>query len=312
LRRTGKTHQEGFAMRNFSRIALAAAAAASLAATSAVGSAIAGSAPMAAGSVAAAPGSSQTGVALTANGSFLRFDAARLSDARGLGQVQGLNGDRRLVGIDYRVQDGRLYGVGNAGGVYTIRPRMGDVRATKVSQLTVPLDGSQFGVDFNPAANRLRVISNTGQNLRHNIDDATAPLTTTVDGVLTYPATPTTPAITATGATAAAYTNNDLDPNTATTLFDIDTMLDQVVIQSPANAGLVQPTGKLGMDVGPVAGFDISTATSARGTTNKAFAVLQSSGRSRLADIRLLSGEANWLGNFGPGRTVVDVAMTLP
>ena len=295
-------------MRKFSRMALAAAAAAGLAATSAV----VGSAPMANGSVAAAPGSSQTGVALTANGSFLRFDDARPAAARGLGQVQGLDGDRRLIGIDYRVQDGRLYGVGNAGGVYTIRLRVGDVRATKVSQLTVPLDGTQFGVDFNPAANRLRVISNTGQNLRHNIDDATAPLTTTVDGVLTYPATPTTPAITATGATAAAYTNNDLDPDTATTLFDIDTMLDQLVIQSPANAGLVQPTGKLGMDVSPVAGFDISTVTTARGTTNKAFAVLQSSGRSRLAEIRLLSGEARWLGSFAAGRTVVDVAMALP
>jgi Domain of unknown function (DUF4394) len=301
-------------MRKFSRMALAAAAVAvaSLAATSTVGSAVAGSAPMAAGSAAAAPGSSQTGVALTANGSFLRFVDGQPGAARGLGQVQGLDGDRRLVGIDYRVQDGRLYGVGNAGGVYTIRPRVGDVRATKVSQLTVPLDGSQFGVDFNPAANRLRVISDTGQNLRHNIDDPTAPLTTTVDGALTYPATPTQPAITATGVTAAAYTNNDLNPDTATTLFDIDTMLDQVVIQSPANAGLVQPTGKLGMDVGPVAGFDISTITGARGTTNKAVAVFQSSGRSRLAEIRLLSGEARWLGSFAAGRNVVDVAMTLP
>lgn len=295
-------------MRKFSRMTLAAVAVASLAATSAVGSAVAGSAPMA----AAAPGSGQTGVALTASGGFLRFVDTQPSAARALGQVQGLNGDQRLIGIDYRVQDGKLYGVGNAGGVYTIRLRVGNVRATKVSQLTVALDGAQFGVDFNPAANRLRVISNTGQNLRHNIDDATAPLTTTVDGVLTYPATPTTPAITATGATAAAYTNNDLDPNTATTLFDIDTMLDQVVIQSPANAGLVQPTGKLGMDVGSVAGFDISTATLAAGTTNKAFAVLKSSGRSRLAEIRLLSGEARWLGNFAAGRNVVDVAMALP
>ena len=295
-------------MRKFSRMTLAAVAVASLAATSAVGSAVAGSAPMA----AAAPGSGQTGVALTASGGFLRFVDTQPSAARALGQVQGLNGDQRLIGIDYRVQDGKLYGVGNAGGVYTIRLRVGNVRATKVSQLTVALDGAQFGVDFNPAANRLRVISNTGQNLRHNIDDATAPLTTTVDGVLTYPATPTTPAITATGATAAAYTNNDLDPNTATTLFDIDTMLDQVVIQSPANAGLVQPTGKLGMDVGSVAGFDISTATLAAGTANKAFAVLKSSGRSRLAEIRLLSGEARWLGNFAAGRNVVDVAMALP
>jgi len=36
--------------------------------------------------------------------------------------------------------------------------------ATSFSQLTVPLEGSFFGVDFNPAANALRIISDTGQN----------------------------------------------------------------------------------------------------------------------------------------------------
>jgi hypothetical protein len=36
-----------------------------------------------------------------------------------------------------------------------------------------PLDGTWFDVDFNPAANRLRVISVRGQNLRHNLDDPT-------------------------------------------------------------------------------------------------------------------------------------------
>jgi hypothetical protein len=48
-----------------------------------------------------------------------------------------------------------------------------DATATKVSQLTVPLSGGAFDMDFNPAANRLRVISDSGQNLRHNLDDPT-------------------------------------------------------------------------------------------------------------------------------------------
>jgi hypothetical protein len=37
--------------------------------------------------------------------------------------------------------------------------------------------------------------------------------------------------------TGAAYTNNDDDPVTATTLFVLDTSRNQVAIQSPANAG---------------------------------------------------------------------------
>lgn len=68
--------------------------------------------------------------------------------ARGGAPVSGLLGDATLIGIDYRVQNNLLYGVGNAGGVYTINPNIGN--ATKVSQLSVALDGASFGVDFNP------------------------------------------------------------------------------------------------------------------------------------------------------------------
>ena len=62
------------------------------------------------------------------------------------------------------------------------------------------------------------------------------------------------------GVTGAAYTNNDFEPNpatakTGTTLFDIDTMLDQVVIQSPPNNGILVATGKLGVDADAAGGL---------------------------------------------------------
>lgn len=86
-----------------------------------------------------------------------------------LGTVSGLiGGDTALVGIDYRVQDGQLYGVGNAGGVYMLNT--GNAAATLVNRLTAPLTGTSFGVDFNPAADRLRIIGDDGQNLRHNVN----------------------------------------------------------------------------------------------------------------------------------------------
>jgi hypothetical protein len=78
----------------------------------------------------------------------------------------------------------------------------------KVSQLTVAPSGSRFGVDFNAVANRLRVVSDTGQKLRHTMDDKAAPLGTSVDGILTNP---TMPPSTAMGVTGAAYTNSDLN-----------------------------------------------------------------------------------------------------
>ncbi|MFD8616020.1 DUF4394 domain-containing protein [Streptomyces sp. NPDC059513] len=123
-----------------------------------------------------------TAVGLTADQRLVAFPVDRPAGTSAIGKVSGLRGDTRVVGIDFRVQDGKLYGVGDQGGVYTLGTA--DARAVKVSQLTVALSGGHFGVDFNPAADRLRVISDTGQNPRHNIDDGTAPLGTTADGTL--------------------------------------------------------------------------------------------------------------------------------
>jgi hypothetical protein len=216
-------------------------------------------------------------------------------------RVTGLSGDTALVGIDFRVQDGKLYGVGNRGGIYIIGIPTAVV--TKVSQLSVALYGSTFGVDFNPAADRLRVISDNGQNLRHNLADHT----TVADAVLTTP-----PAVGATyGVTAAAYTNNDLDADTATTLFDINTATDQVVIQSPANNGLLVPTGKLGVGVNLDAGFDIfSKLSNGKTIANAAFAALApAKGSATLFGVDLLTGAANSIGVFP--LDVTDVAVAL-
>ena len=37
------------------------------------------------------------------------------------------------------------------------------------------LEGENFGVDFNPAANALRIVSDTGQNLRQPFADDRRP-----------------------------------------------------------------------------------------------------------------------------------------
>ncbi|ROR92233.1 DUF4394 domain-containing protein [Nocardioides aurantiacus] len=231
-----------------------------------------------------------------AGDTLVSFSTTKPSKPRVVGEVSGLSGDTRLVGIDHRVQDGKLYGVGDRGGVYTISGR---AVATKVSQLTVALAGSTFGVDFNPAADRLRVISDTGQNLRHDVNPGGA---TIVDGTLTYPATPTAPAATGTGVTGAAYTNNDLDGATATTLFDIDTALDQVVTQVPANAGTLSATGKLGVDAGTDAGFDIDQE-------NRGWAALSVGGAYGLYEVDLLTGEADRTGSFPRSLQVSDVSV---
>jgi hypothetical protein len=243
-------------------------------------------------------------VGLTSDQRFIAFDEFSPGSARTLGFVTGLSGDTALIGIDFRVQDGQAYGVGNAGGVYMID--MNSLNAVFVNSLTVPLEGTYFGVDFNPAADRLRIISDTGQNLRHNVN---AGGVTLVDGTLSY--TPGTPA---TGVTGAAYTNNDLDANTATTLYDVDSTLDQVAIQSPANNGTLAATGKLTVDTTPAIGFDIYSTIRGGATVNvEGFASLTSAtdGRVRLYDVTLFTGRARLRGTFRSADQVIDIAIPL-
>jgi hypothetical protein len=125
---------------------------------------------------------------LTSDGRLVQFRADKPERTKNIGYIAGLSGaDSALVGIDFRVQDGKLYGVGNFGGVYTIDTAT--AQATFVNALTVPLSGTNFGVDFNPAADRLRIVSDTGQNLAHNVN---AGGVTASNGMLTYTA-PTAP-----------------------------------------------------------------------------------------------------------------------
>lgn len=242
-------------------------------------------------------------VGLTTDQRLTCFSENRPGDARAIGTVTGLMSGDMLVGIDFRVQDGMLYGVSKAGGVYRIDTAT--AVATKVSQLTVALEGTQFGVDFNPAADRLRIVSDTGQNLRHNIGTGGV---TIVDGPLNY-----TAGTAATGVTGSAYTNNDLNPATATTLFALDTMLDQVALQSPPNAGTLAATGKLGMDVAAVAGFDIyNRVRDGASVGAEALAVLGMAGAdAALYSVDLLTGKATARGTFARGDQVSDIAIPL-
>lgn len=241
-------------------------------------------------------------IGLTNDQRLVRFDTDRPEDSSTLSRVNGLQApDSALVGIDYRVQDGNLYGLGNGGGIYILTTSSG--RATKVSQLTIALAGTSFGVDFNPAANALRITSDTGQNLRHPFAGATAGVTQN-DGTLNYAG------VVATGITGSAYVNNDLDANTGTTLFALDTNQDQVAVQSPPNAGTLVATGKLTVDAALPVGFDIySTIRNGATVDNMGLASLIVAGKPGLYRIEMLTGKASLLG--GLREALVDIAIPL-
>jgi hypothetical protein len=240
-------------------------------------------------------------VGLSSDQRLLCFAEAKPGRAREIGLVTGLTTDSKLVGIDFRPANGQLYGLGDAGGIYTLD--LSSAAATFQARLNVPLEGTSFGVDFNPVPDRLRIVSDTGQNLRVNVADGVAAVDTTVSYTAGTPAA---------GITGVAYTNNDADPNTATTLFDIDSTLDQAAIQAPPNAGNLNVTGKLGVDTGSDVGFDIYSIV--RETTTRsvfAFASLTSGDQARLYRINLLTGAATLRGSFRDRDQVIDIALPL-
>lgn len=249
-------------------------------------------------------------IGLTEDQRLISFNENSPDKARSIGAVSGLMAGDALVGIDYRVQDGKLYGVSKTGGVYMLDTST--AAATKVSQVTVALEGSSFGVDFNPAADRLRIVSDSGQNLRHNINTTGVTL---VDDPLDYP--PATPlngvGPNASGVTASAYTNNDLDPSTATTLYAIDTSLDQVALQSPPNDGTLASTGKLGKDATASTGFDIySTVRDGMTVDIRGLASLkEANGSASLYSISLPTGKATRRGSFSSENAVIGIAIPL-
>ena len=71
------------------------------------------------------------------------------------------------------------------------------------------------------------------------------------------------------------------------------------MIQSPANAGLLAPTGTLGVDAAAPGGFDIySTVRGGLTVDVDGFAALSAGGRSGLYGIELVTGRADGLGWF--------------
>lgn len=163
-----------------------------------------------------------------------------------------LHGGAKLVGIDVRPADGKLYGLTADGTVVTIDHRSG--KWEKKSQLSEKLPaGATFTVDFNPAADRMRVIASDGTSLRINVEDGK----TIVDGRLRYAdadaAKGKTPKV-----TAGAYVNSFAGTK-ETTLYDIDTDAGTLVRQAPPNDGILNTIGTLGVKLrGPVA-FDIQS-----------------------------------------------------
>ncbi|GAB3931764.1 DUF4394 domain-containing protein [Mucilaginibacter myungsuensis] len=189
--------------------------------------------------------------------------------------IGGLQAGETVLGIDFRPANGGLYALGSTSRIYNINLGTGAATAVGTSAFTTLLVGTDFGFDFNPTVDRIRIISNTGQNLRANPNDGTI---AAVDGAISLAAG--TAAI-----TGAAYTNNFAGATT-TTLFDIDAITGRLFRQDPPNNGTLVDIGALGVVATSTNGFDIG------GTSGVGYALLTVGGVTKVYTINLTSGAA--------------------
>ncbi|MBY0531567.1 MAG: DUF4394 domain-containing protein [Xanthobacteraceae bacterium] len=161
-------------------------------------------------------------------------------------QVKGV----QLIGIDVRPADGMLYGVTANGQVGTLDPKTGVF--TKKADLSEKLKaGVTATVDFNPAADRLRIMGSDGTSHRVNVDDGKV----TVDGSHKYADGDAnkgkTPRV-----IAGSYSNS-IKGTKETALYNIDAANGVLVRQAPPNDGVLNTIGALGIKLNGPAAFDI-------------------------------------------------------
>ena len=220
---------------------------------------------------------------VTSSGRLVTFDRANPALDTAIA-ITGMQSGETALGIDIRAggsTPGQLYALGSTGRVYTVDTTSGV--ATQKSQLAADgsdasdpftaLSGTEYGVDFDDATDRLRVVSDTGQNLRIDVDSG---------------ATITDAALSRTGVNGAAYSNAFADACRSTAYF-IDSTTDELLTTSDANGGALTTVGSLGVDAS--AASDVEIATAADGT-NTGYAVLVVGGAATSYQIDLGNGSA--------------------
>lgn len=239
----------------------------------------------------ALPAAAGTVLGLVDGKSLVFIDA----DTRKATKTLPIAGVSTLVGIDQRPADGMLYGLAADGTVVTIDVATG--KATPKSKLQTMLPaGVAATVDFNPAADRLRVMGSDGTNLRANVDDGAV----TKDGALAFAAGDMHKGETA-NIVAGAYTNS-YKGTKETALYDIDATIGGLIKQAPPNDGTLNAVGKLGVEIsGPVA-FDI--LSDGKGGNSAWMAT-----GGMLYSVDLTSGKASPAGRIdGIDGTLTDIA----
>lgn len=261
------------------------------------------------------PPAKEMAYGVTTANELVQFNAGQPQKLLSSKPLQGLAAQEKLLGIDYRVARGQLYGLGTSGQLYRINTATGQTEKIG-TPVALPAEGAtEWGFDFNPTVDRIRVVNDAGFNLRLHPDtgaivDGNADQPgVQLDGRLAYDAADVNagkaPAI-----VAAGYTYNK-ENDKITTNYALDGKLGVLVHQgsregvqpvvSP-NTGKLYTVGSLGVGSFTQATLDISDIG------NVAYSAIRREGRSSWYRLDLASGRATLIGTVS-GAALVGAAI---
>lgn len=259
--------------------------------------------------------------AVTDSNKLINFNAGVPGKILSSKAISGLQPGEEIAGIDYRVAKGVLYALGKtgtAGRVYTLDVATGKATLVGSGPFAIPLDAEEFGFDFNPTVDRIRLVHNRGLNARLHPDTGAAVDSNAnepglqTDGPLAFAKSDVyagkTPSV-----MAAGYTYNKQNDK-ITTNFAVDGKLDLLLTQGtregsvPAvspNTGQLFTVGKIGAGEAVRVSFDISDVS------NAAYGAFTSAAGkpSRWYAIDLATGKGTFLGTIAAGEGIRGVAI---
>lgn len=258
----------------------------------------------------------QTGTdvwALSSNNNLVRFNTSNPSYIISAIPVTGLTAGQTLVGMDMRPVDLKVYGIGYnvttmVARIYTINTSTGMATPVSADSISnIDLSGN-VGVDFNPVADRIRVVTSNNKNYRLN--QLTGLLAAT-DSMLKYKTGDvnfgTDPDV-----ATAAYTNTKVGP-TSTLLYVHDDALNVLLTQNPPNDGILNTIGSTGITVNAMdKTTDMDIYFDHATQMNTAYFSANAMGSNdKLYSMNLATGAASELGTIGMGIAIRDIVVQL-
>lgn len=242
-----------------------------------------------------APASAQQSAFAIGNGgsNLLRFQT-NTPGAAVVGPAFNLNGQNTFLdAIDFRPLNGQLYGYQDlTDSLYTVNINTGALSLVASGTGASATNTQQLGIDFNPTVDRVRVVTDSGQNLVYDPNTSNPP---TVNVPLFYaPGDVGNNTLGGPLIIDNAYSNNIANAGLPTTQYGIDYGRDTLVIINN-NAGTLFTVGNLGVDTDFYTGFDIFTGPTG---TNSAYAILGNGLLSSFYSINLGTGAATLIGSF--------------